>query len=100
LSDVPHTRLRYFCSPHHRDSPFHPFIAQLERAAGLAREDAPQAKLDKLETLVSLSGRDLAETAPFFADLLALISAAPIRAQAPTRADPGSADPPAGSPRQ
>jgi class 3 adenylate cyclase/predicted ATPase len=74
LSDEPLTRLRYFCSPHHRDSPFHPFIAQLERAAGLAGEDAPQAKLDKLETLLSLSGQDPAETAPFLADLLAIPS--------------------------
>jgi class 3 adenylate cyclase/predicted ATPase len=74
LSDEPHTRLQYFCSPHHRDSPFHPFIAQLERAACLAREDAPQAKLDKLERLLSQSGQDPAETAPFLADLLALPS--------------------------
>ena len=74
LSDEPHTRVRYFCSPHHRDSPFHPFIAQLERAADLAREDPPQAKLDKLETLLSQSRRDLAESAPFLADLLALPS--------------------------
>src|SRR5439155_18281469 len=29
-----HTRLRYFCSPYHRDSALYPFIVQLERAAG------------------------------------------------------------------
>ena len=34
LEGEPHTRLRYFCSPHHRDSALSPFIAQLERAAG------------------------------------------------------------------
>ena len=38
----PHTRRRYFCSPHHQDSALHPFIAQLERAAGLARDDGPR----------------------------------------------------------
>ena len=38
----PHTRLRYFCSPHHQDSALYPSIAQLERAAGLRREDAPE----------------------------------------------------------
>jgi hypothetical protein len=48
----PHTRLRYFCSPHHRDSALYPFIAQLERAAGFTRDDGPEAKLDKLETLL------------------------------------------------
>ena len=31
----PHTRLRYFCSPHHQDSALHPFIAQLDAPPGL-----------------------------------------------------------------
>ena len=35
LSGEPHTRLRYFCSPHHQDSALYPSITQLERAAGL-----------------------------------------------------------------
>ena len=44
----PHTRLRYFCSPHHQDSALYPFIVQLERAAGFAarrhgRTEADQA---------------------------------------------------------
>ena len=38
-------RLRFFCSPHHQDSALYPFIAQLERAAGFAREDAPRQSL-------------------------------------------------------
>jgi class 3 adenylate cyclase len=46
-----HTRVRYFCSPHHQDSALHPFIAQLEHAAGFAREDAAEAKRDKLSQL-------------------------------------------------
>ena len=49
-------RLRYFCSPHRRDSALSPIIAQLERAAGFARDDAAAAKLDKLAALVSPSG--------------------------------------------
>jgi hypothetical protein len=40
IEGEPHTRLRYFCSPHHQDSALYPFIAQLERAAGFARDDA------------------------------------------------------------
>jgi AAA ATPase domain/Adenylate and Guanylate cyclase catalytic domain len=43
----PHRRLRWFCSPHHRDSALYPTIAQLERAAGFARDDSPEAKLAK-----------------------------------------------------
>jgi len=49
----PHTRLRYFCSPHHRDSALYPLIVQLERAAGFARDDGPETKLDKLATLLA-----------------------------------------------
>ena len=45
IGSEPHTRLRYFCSPHHEDSALYPFIAQLERAAGFSRDDGPEAKL-------------------------------------------------------
>jgi len=53
LAGEPHTCLRYFCSPHHQNSALHPTIAQLERAAGFAREDAPEVKLSKLRTLLA-----------------------------------------------
>jgi class 3 adenylate cyclase/predicted ATPase len=53
IGSEPHTRLRYFCSPHHQDSAFHPVIGQIERAAGFARDDGPEAKLDKLATLLA-----------------------------------------------
>jgi class 3 adenylate cyclase/predicted ATPase len=52
LADEAHVRLRYFCSPHHRDSALHPLIGHLDRAAGLTRNDEPEAKLDKLEALL------------------------------------------------
>src|SRR5215467_6972959 len=52
IETEPHTRLRYFCSPHHQDGALYPFIAQLERAAGFARDDGPEAKLDKFAALV------------------------------------------------
>src|SRR6516164_9475214 len=38
IASEPHTRLRYFCSPHHQDSALYPFITQLERAAGFGRD--------------------------------------------------------------
>ena len=63
-------RLRYFCSPHHRDSALYPFIARLERAAEFRREDAAAAKLDKLAALLSRSGNASPETVAVFADLL------------------------------
>src|SRR5262245_36106774 len=34
IAGEPHTRLRYQCSPYDTNSALHPFIAQLERAAG------------------------------------------------------------------
>ena len=46
LSGEPHTRLRYFCSSQHTDSALYPIIGQMERAAGLQRDDASLAKLD------------------------------------------------------
>src|SRR5216683_3979078 len=52
IAGEPHTRLRYFCSPHHQDSALYPVIVQLERAAGFARDDGPGAKRDKLATLL------------------------------------------------
>ena len=63
-------RLRYFCSPHRRDSALFPIIARLERAAGFTRDDAPAAKLDKLAALLSQSGDSAQETEAVFADLL------------------------------
>jgi class 3 adenylate cyclase/predicted ATPase len=71
LGSEGHARLRYFCSPHHQDSALHPFIAQLERAAGFAREDAAATKLDKLEALFAAATPPLEDLA-LVADLLSL----------------------------
>ena len=68
----PHTRLRYFCSPHHQDSALYPFIAQLEYAAGFARDDTAEGKFNKLETLLQQAGESDARTVALFADLLGL----------------------------
>ena len=51
----PYTRLRYFCSPQHTDSALYPIISQMERAAGFAHDDIPQAKLNKLDALLARS---------------------------------------------
>jgi predicted ATPase len=61
-----HTRLRNFCSPQHTDSPLYPTVGQIERAAGFARDDTPQAKLNKLDALLAQSA-----TSPHDAALLA-----------------------------
>ncbi|HEV3178059.1 MAG TPA: adenylate/guanylate cyclase domain-containing protein, partial [Stellaceae bacterium] len=72
LSSEPHTRLRYFCSPHHQDSALHPSIAQLERAANLRRNDTAAERLQKLEALLAEGTNDLTAAVPLFADLLGI----------------------------
>ncbi len=71
LAGEPHTRLRYFCSPQRTDSAFHPIIGQIERAAGLAYDDKPQAKLDKLDALLAQTSTP-PEDAALFAEMLSL----------------------------
>jgi len=70
VANEPHTRLRYQCSPYHRDSVLHPFVVALGRAARLAPEDPPETQLDKLEAILAPS--PIAETAPLFASLLSI----------------------------
>jgi ABC-type transport system involved in cytochrome c biogenesis ATPase subunit len=70
VANEPHTRLRYQCSPYHRDSGLHPFVVQLGRAVRLAAEDPPETQLDKLEAL--LAPARIAETAPLFASVLSI----------------------------
>jgi AAA ATPase domain/Adenylate and Guanylate cyclase catalytic domain len=71
LHAEPHLRLRYFCSPYHQDSALFPFIEQLGRAAGFAREDPSQARLEKLEALLA-GATPPDEDVAFLADLLSV----------------------------
>jgi class 3 adenylate cyclase/predicted ATPase len=74
LHDEPHLRLRYFCSPYHQDSALYPFIDQLGRAAGFARDYPPGARLEKLERVLALAAPPEEDVA-FLADLLSLSAA-------------------------
>jgi predicted ATPase/DNA-binding winged helix-turn-helix (wHTH) protein len=71
IATEPHTRLRYFCSPQHADSVLYPIIGQLERAAGFAHDDAPRAKLDKLDVLLAPTSTS-ADDAALLAEMLSL----------------------------
>ncbi len=75
IGTEPHARLRYFCSPHHQDSALYPFIVQLERAAGFARDETVEAKLGRLHALVAPGTRDDDDSA-LLSELLSLPSAA------------------------
>jgi predicted ATPase len=71
LAGEPHIRLRYFCSPQHTDSALYAIISQMERAAGLARDDSSQAKLDKLDRVLKQTSTS-AQDAALFAEVLSL----------------------------
>ena len=63
--------LRYFCSPYHQNSALFPFIEYLTRAAGFAREDPPERKLEKLASVLAGAAPPHEDIA-FIADLLSL----------------------------
>ncbi len=72
LANEPHTRLRYQCSPFLASTAFHPFLRQLERAAGMAPDDTPDSKLDKIEALLAQSTESVSDVVPLVAALLSV----------------------------
>jgi class 3 adenylate cyclase/tetratricopeptide (TPR) repeat protein len=74
IASEPHTRLRYQCSPYHRDSALYPFMAQLERALESKLDDPPERRLDRPEALLAMAmGTPRVMTvAPLFAALLSI----------------------------
>ena len=56
ITEQPHVRLQYQCSPQHTNSPLYPISTQLIHAARIQANDAPHAKLDKLASLFGESG--------------------------------------------
>src|SRR5437016_5878552 len=72
IAGEPHTRLRYQCSPYHANSALHPFIAQLQRAAGFKVDDTSEQRCDKLEALLAMGGSQVQAVAPLFAALLSI----------------------------
>jgi len=67
-----YTALRYQCSPYHLNSALYPIIEQFEFAAGFAREDTAEQKLDKMEAVLVGGAVQIAESAPLLAALLSL----------------------------
>jgi class 3 adenylate cyclase len=73
LAGESHTRLRYYCSPHHTNSALHPVIEQIERASGLLLEDSAETRLDKLEAMLAEATENLVEVVPLIGALLRAI---------------------------
>ncbi|MBV8613225.1 MAG: AAA family ATPase, partial [Acetobacteraceae bacterium] len=97
IGDAARKRLRLLCSPHHQDTPLHPLIRHLERAAGFHRDDPPLARREKLRRLHAPTASVPAEgetDAPALADevgeamLAELLSLPPHPDQAPREIEP------------
>jgi class 3 adenylate cyclase len=72
VSEQPHTRLIYQCSPYGTKIAFSPIIEQLQFGAGMTPDDSASEKLDKLERLLSQAVEDISRAAPLLASLLSL----------------------------
>ena len=72
VAETPHVRLRYQCSPFHRDSALYPFVQQFERAANISPQEPSESKLDKLEKVLGLATARMLEIAPVIASLLSI----------------------------
>ncbi|MEH2513547.1 class 3 adenylate cyclase/predicted nucleic acid-binding Zn ribbon protein [Nitrobacteraceae bacterium AZCC 1564] len=72
LSDEPHIRLRFFCSPYHGETALHPIVSQLEHAAGFKRDDNAERRLGKLEAILAPSTKDREQAIALLADLLSI----------------------------
>ena len=77
IAAEPHVRLIHQCSSYHQTSPLHPVIEHLERAAGFARDDPPEARLAKLETMLARGTDQLKEAVPLIAALLGVTTGEP-----------------------
>jgi class 3 adenylate cyclase/tetratricopeptide (TPR) repeat protein len=72
IAEQPHFRLRYQCSPQHRNSAFYPIIRQLEHAARIDAADRTVQRFDKLEAMLREGGSDVSQSAPLIAEMMAL----------------------------
>jgi predicted ATPase/class 3 adenylate cyclase len=72
LDDSSIACLQYFGSPFHVNSPFHPFIRQLERAAGIVRTGSVAQKLDKLESILEGPAESKIEDVSLLAALMSI----------------------------
>ncbi len=69
-----HSRVLYFCSPYHQNTALQPAIDQLERALRFEKDDDLNARLDKLEGVLTQLDLPVRQHAPVLAPLLALSS--------------------------
>jgi DNA-binding response OmpR family regulator/tetratricopeptide (TPR) repeat protein len=74
ISEQPLKLVRYECRFLLRNSPFHPVITQIERAAAFAPEDSSATKLEKLKATLFPNRRANSDELPLYSDLLSIDS--------------------------
>ena len=72
LAGEPHARINLQCSPHHSDSALYPVIQYLNRAAGFAAADGPEARIEKLGALFAQRTASDSAAIPLLAELLSI----------------------------
>jgi class 3 adenylate cyclase/tetratricopeptide (TPR) repeat protein len=78
LHGEPKATVSYACSPHHVHSALSPFVAQLERSAGLSSTHSEEARLDRLESFLQEIVTDPGDAVvALFAELLGTPTAIP-----------------------
>lgn len=78
---LPHTCLRFLCSPHHLDTPLDPIIRQLTRTANLQAGDSNASKRDKLRR--ALPPDATAQDIALIGELLSIPGTADLKALSP-----------------
>jgi class 3 adenylate cyclase len=64
IASEPHTALRYQCSPYHGNSALYPFIEQIEAAAKIKPDEAPEEQLEKLEAVLAMEAQTSLQSPP------------------------------------
>ncbi len=72
VADTPHTWLECRGSPYYQHSPLYPIVDLLPRALGWTRDDTDEAKLEKLDALLTGRGLSTSENVGLMAALLSL----------------------------
>jgi class 3 adenylate cyclase/predicted ATPase len=72
LRSEPWLGMRLQCSPRHTNSALWPVMGQLERAAGIERDEPAEVKLAKLADVFTRVAPDAEAAVPLFAELLAI----------------------------
>ena len=72
LADEGHLSFRYFCSPFHVNTALHPVLEQLEKAAGIGRDDSVKVQLDLLQGVISRGTVQVGEATYLLAQALGI----------------------------